>query len=53
MAGKGDDGDPKEKEKQSEQPDEKEGETAALMRQLLAAIERQQEKPGNSGKGKP
>ena len=52
MAAKGDNGDPKEKEKQPDNPDEKEGETAALMRQLLAAIERQQGKPGNSSKGK-
>ena len=53
MAEKGDDGVPKEQGKQPGQPDEKKGETAALMCQLLAAIERQQEKPGNSSKGKP
>ena len=53
MAENGDDGGLKEQGKQPGKPDEKEGETAALMRQLLAAIERQQEKPGNSSKGKP
>ena len=41
MAEKGDDGGPKEPGKQSDQSDNsKEGETAALLRQLLAAIER-------------
>ena len=54
MADKGDDGGPKEAGKQPDQPENlKEGETAALMRQLLAAIERQQGKPGDSSKGKP
>ena len=53
MADKGDDGVPKVQGTTSDQPAEKDGETAALIRQLLAALEKQQEKPGNSSKGKP
>ena len=52
MADKRDNGGSKDKGKEPDQPEE-ERETAALMRQLLASIERQQGKPGNSSQGKP
>ena len=52
MVDKGDDGVPKVQGTTSDQPAE-DGETAALIRQLLAALKKQQEKPGNSSKGKP
>ena len=54
MADKGDDDAPKDQGKTFDQPAEKDGETAALIRQLLAALEKQQPgKTGNSSKGKP
>ena len=54
MADKGDDDAPKDQGKTSDQPAEKDGETATLIRQLLAALEKQQPgKTGNSSKGKP
>ena len=52
MADEGDDGMPKVQGTNSDQP-AKDGGTATLIRQLLAALEKQQEKPGNSSEGKP
>ena len=52
MADKEGDSEPKDQGKSAGQPSEKDGDTAALIRQLLAALEKQQEKPGNSSKGK-
>ena len=52
MADKEGDGQPADEGRTTGQQGEKEGETAALMRQLLAALEKQQEKPGNTSRGK-
>lgn len=53
MSDKGDNGEPKDQEKTSDQPGDKDRDTASLIRQLLAALEKQQGKPGNSSRSKP
>ena len=52
IAEKGETSDPKGEDKKTEEPGEKESDMNALIRQLLTTLEKQQEKPGNSSKGK-
>ena len=52
MAGEEGDGEPRDQRKTTDQSGKKDGDTASLMCQLLVALKKQQEKPGNLSKGK-